>query len=101
MKLTIEQVEHIARLARLELSDAEKESYQTELSAILSYVDRLQELDTETVAPTIHLTEMLTELRPDEIHACTPAERAALIAQFPAQKADLLSVPPVFAHYKE
>ena len=46
MKLTIEQVEHIAELAKLELTAAEKEQYREQLSAILEYADMLQTLDT-------------------------------------------------------
>ncbi len=101
MKLTPEQVQHIAGLARLTLTPQEVEQYQTELSAILSYVDRLQELDTENVEPTMHITPTFAQLRPDVVMQCSPEKRAALIAAFPAQKADLLTVPPVFLHYKE
>ena len=46
MSLTLEEVEHIAELARLELTDEEKERYRQQLSAILDYVARLQALDT-------------------------------------------------------
>ncbi len=52
MSLTREEVEHIAQLARLGLSEAEKELFASQLSAILDYVRVLQELDTESVPPT-------------------------------------------------
>ena len=52
MSLTCEEVEHIAQLARLGLSEAEKELFASQLSAILDYVRVLQELDTELVPPT-------------------------------------------------
>lgn len=52
MDLTREEVEHIAQLARLGLSEAEKELFASQLSAILDYVRVLQELDTESVPPT-------------------------------------------------
>ena len=54
MTVTRAEVEHVARLARLRLSDAEIEQMARELSAILEYVARLDELDLEGVAPTFH-----------------------------------------------
>lgn len=101
MKLTTEDVEHIAKLARLDLTDQEKERYTAELSAILSYVERLQELDTTNVEPTMHLTPELSALRPDTISQIDVTTRARLIAAFPSVKADMLAVPPVFSEYKE
>ncbi|NIV31624.1 MAG: Asp-tRNA(Asn)/Glu-tRNA(Gln) amidotransferase subunit GatC, partial [Anaerolineae bacterium] len=52
MKLTREEVQHIAELARLALSDEELALYQEQLSAILEHFERLQELDTELIPPT-------------------------------------------------
>lgn len=101
MKLSIEQVEHIAKLARLELTDAEKERYQTDLSAILSFVEVLQTLDTKKVKPTAHITEALESLREDVVVSVTDEERAQLVAAFPKSRAGLLAVPPVFTEYKE
>ncbi len=57
MSLTREQVDHIARLARLNLSDEERERYREQLSAILEHFQRLQELDTENVPPTFRAVE--------------------------------------------
>ncbi len=101
MKLTVDDVEHIARLARLDLSDAEKERYTTELSAILSYAEILQEVDTTGVAPTSHITDELAVLRPDVAIQCDDVTRARLIGSFPQSKADLLTVAPVFSSYKQ
>lgn len=100
MKLTTADVEHIALLARLELTEQEKEHYTTELSAILSFVEGLQSVDTTGIEPTSHITEELTELRPDVVVQCDDETRARLIASFPASKADLLTVAPVFSAYK-
>lgn len=101
MKLTTADVEHIALLARLDLTEQEKEHYTTELSAILSFVEGLQSVDTTGVEPTSHITEELSELRPDVAIQCDDETRAHLIALFPASKADLLTVAPVFSAYKE
>jgi len=101
MKLTTDDVLHIAKLSRLELTNAETERYTEELSAILSFVETLQEVDTTGVLPTSHITETLDELRADSVVQISDIERAQLIAQFPASKADLLTVSQVFSSYKE
>ncbi|MGZ6253744.1 MAG: Asp-tRNA(Asn)/Glu-tRNA(Gln) amidotransferase subunit GatC, partial [Candidatus Binataceae bacterium] len=51
-KISLEQVRHVARLARLELAPAEEQRLQVEMSEMLGYVDKLNELDTEAVEPT-------------------------------------------------
>lgn len=101
MKLTIQDVEHIAHLARLDLTDAEKERYTTELSAILSYVENLQKLDTSAVEPTSHITETLSAPRADVPQPVSDEVRAKLVAAFPKTRAGLLAVPSVFIGYKE
>lgn len=52
MKITLAEVEHVARLARLELTAEEKERMRAQLDSILSYIDKLNELDTSAVEPT-------------------------------------------------
>lgn len=64
--LTREEVEHIAALARLDLSAEEIERYRRQLSAILEYAARLQELDTSGIAPTSSVLPPRSVLRPDE-----------------------------------
>jgi aspartyl-tRNA(Asn)/glutamyl-tRNA(Gln) amidotransferase subunit C len=71
-----EQVLHVARLARLELDDAELEKMAGELSGILEHVDRIGELDLEDVAPTSHVVELENVLRADEPEPCLPREIA-------------------------
>ena len=66
MILTREEVEHIADLARLDLSEEEKERYREQLSAILEYAARLQSLDTSRIPPTSGVQPERSELRPDE-----------------------------------
>jgi aspartyl-tRNA(Asn)/glutamyl-tRNA(Gln) amidotransferase subunit C len=61
-----EQVEHVARLARLKLTDEELERMAGELSGILEHVDRISELDLEGVEPTSHVIALENVLRPDK-----------------------------------
>jgi len=68
MKLTLAEVEHIAELARLELSAGEKELYRQQLSAILDYAAKLQSLDTSGIPPTASVLPPRSVLRPDIPH---------------------------------
>ncbi|MCK4315985.1 MAG: Asp-tRNA(Asn)/Glu-tRNA(Gln) amidotransferase subunit GatC, partial [Anaerolineae bacterium] len=65
MKLSREEVEHIAELARLALSDEELALYQEQLSAILEHFERLQELDTEAIPPTATVLPLRSVMRAD------------------------------------
>ena len=82
-----EQVLHVARLARLELSDDELERMAGELSGILEHVDRIAALDLDGVAPTSHVVALANVLRPDEPEACLPRELALEQAPDPADGA--------------
>jgi aspartyl-tRNA(Asn)/glutamyl-tRNA(Gln) amidotransferase subunit C len=66
VKLTLAEVEHIAELARLSLSDDEKTLYQEQLSAILEYAERLQALDTSAIPPTATVLPLRSVMRADE-----------------------------------
>ena len=76
-----EQVLHVARLARLRLSEDEIEMMAGELSGILEHVDRIGELDLDDVAPTSHVVELENVLRPDEPRPSWP--RDVVLAQAP------------------
>jgi aspartyl-tRNA(Asn)/glutamyl-tRNA(Gln) amidotransferase subunit C len=76
MKITIKDVEHVARLARLELNEAEKERMRAELDSILSYIDALDELDTAAVEPTSHVLPMTNVFREDEVRPSLTQEEA-------------------------
>ncbi len=67
MKLTKEQVQHIAKLARLHLTDEEMERYADQLTSILTYVEMLKELDTSSVKETSQVTGLSLQARPDEL----------------------------------
>ena len=93
MTLTIEQVETIANLARLELSAEEKERMSRQLSDILEYVNRLQELDTGGIPPTSSVLPPRSVLRPDE--ARPGLEREVLLRNAAETEAGQFRVPPV------
>jgi aspartyl-tRNA(Asn)/glutamyl-tRNA(Gln) amidotransferase subunit C len=76
-----DQVLHVAKLARLKLSEAEVETMAGELSGILEHVDRIAELDLEGVEPTSHVVELENVLRADEPHRSL--ERDVALAQAP------------------
>ena len=86
-----EQVLHVARLARLELSEAEIESMARELSAVLEWVEHIKELDLEGVAPTSHVVELTGALRADEPRPSLPREIA--LEQAPAANGEGFLVP--------
>jgi aspartyl-tRNA(Asn)/glutamyl-tRNA(Gln) amidotransferase subunit C len=70
-----EQVLHVARLARLRLSEAEVERMSSELSSILDHIEKISELDLENVEPTSHVVEVENVLRADEPRESWPRER--------------------------
>jgi aspartyl-tRNA(Asn)/glutamyl-tRNA(Gln) amidotransferase subunit C len=82
-----EQVLHVARLARLELTDAEIERMSGELSTILEHVERMNELDLAGVEPTSHVVALENALRADEPRPSWPRERVLDQAPDPAQGA--------------
>jgi len=71
-----EQVLHVAKLARLRLTDEEVERMSGELSTILEAIEQIGELDLEGVQPTSHVIDIENVLRPDEPRPCLPRERA-------------------------
>lgn len=75
------QVLHVAKLARLQLSDAEVDRMATELSGILEHVERISALDLDGVEPTAHVIELENVLRPDEPRPSWP--RGALLERAP------------------
>lgn len=81
--LTLDQVRHIAKLARLEITDDEAASLATELTSILAYVDMLQEVDTKGVEPTAQVTGMTNAFRADELRGAPLASPDELLGTSP------------------
>ena len=75
-----DQVLHVARLARLRLTDDEVERMSTELSSILDHIEKIEELDLDDVEPTSHVVEVENVLRPDEPRESWPRERILELA---------------------
>lgn len=93
MKLTLEQVRHVAALARLSLTPDEEKRYQEQLSEILDAVDALNAVDTSGVEPTSHATRGETALREDVVRPSLGAERA--VANAPAKVGTQFAVPKI------
>ena len=91
--ITREDVEHVARLARLELSDAELERMREQLNAILGYIDKLRELDVTNVEPTSHAVPLVNVMREDEVVPCLPQDQ--MLANAPDRVGELFRVPRI------
>lgn len=86
-----EQVLHVARLARLELTDDEVQSMSRELSRVLDHIEKIGELQLDDVAPTSHVVDVVNALRPDEPRPSLPREVA--LANAPEVVDDGFGVP--------
>jgi aspartyl-tRNA(Asn)/glutamyl-tRNA(Gln) amidotransferase subunit C len=93
MPLSIKDVEHIALLARLHLSEEEKELYREQLSNILDHISKLQELDTHDVPPMSSVVVPHSRLREDVPGLAM--QRADLLRNAPEVADDQFRVPPV------
>lgn len=88
-----EEVEKVAALARLKLSEEETQNYAQQLSAILDYFSQLKDIQTEGVEPMVTPTEMAQYLRADAVQPGFGAEVA--LANAPERSGNLFKVPPV------
>lgn len=92
-KITLAEVEHVARLARLDLSEAEKERMRAQLDAILTYIDKLRQLNTDSVEPTSHAIPMVNVMREDEVRPSFPG--GEMLANAPERDGDFFRVPKI------
>jgi aspartyl-tRNA(Asn)/glutamyl-tRNA(Gln) amidotransferase subunit C len=90
------EVEHIAKLARLGLTEKEREKMQKELSLILYYIEKLKEVDVSKVKPTSHSIKVENVTRNDEVRSLKPEVRRKIIEQVPETKAGYLKVKSIF-----
>ncbi|MBI5290440.1 MAG: Asp-tRNA(Asn)/Glu-tRNA(Gln) amidotransferase subunit GatC [Chloroflexi bacterium] len=93
MPLTIEEVQHIAELAKLELTEAEQARFRDQLSAVLDYAASLRALDTSAISPTATVLPLRTVLRDDTVQPSL--SREVLLANAPEAEAGCFRVPAV------
>ena len=90
-----EETAHVARLARIALSDEELEAFAGQLAAVLEHAAAVSALDTEGVPPTAHPLPLRNVLRPDEVRPCL--ERDEVLAQAPAAAEGRFRVPRILS----
>ncbi|MFO7957936.1 MAG: Asp-tRNA(Asn)/Glu-tRNA(Gln) amidotransferase subunit GatC [Candidatus Brocadiia bacterium] len=93
MPITPDEVDYVAHLSRLELTDEEKERFAGQLDAILHYMDKLNELDTQDVEPMVHGVAGRQATRPDRVAESLPPEEA--LANAPEKSEGCFRVPRI------
>jgi aspartyl-tRNA(Asn)/glutamyl-tRNA(Gln) amidotransferase subunit C len=93
MPISVEEVRHIANLARLKLSAEEEQRYAEQLSAVLDYAARLNEVDTTQIPPTSSVLPFDAPLRDDKPRPSPARER--MLANAPEQEEGMFRVPPI------
>ena len=94
-QIDAEQVRKVAKLARLQLSDSEIEEFTGQLGAILGYVEKMNELDTEGVEPLAHCLPISNVFRADEVEPSLGTDRA--LANAPERDGPFFTVPKILA----
>ena len=92
-KILKKDVEYVAKLARLKLSETEKEAHAEQLNKILGYMDKLNQLDTTHIKPTSHVVEMRNVFREDIVKPSLPVDNA--LQNAPDKKDNFFRVPKV------
>lgn len=93
LKITRKDVENVALLSRLEITENEVEKFTGQLNAILAYVDVLNQVNTEGVEPTAHVLSLKNVMRADEVRPSLPRELA--LANAPEQEDGYFKVPKI------
>ena len=93
MRVNRQEVQRVALLARLDLSEAETDELVAHFDKVLAYMDKLNELDTDGVEPLAHAVEMETPLRDDRVTSQAGAD--TLLQNAPQRQADFLKVPKI------
>ena len=91
--ISSQQVEYVAHLARLTISDKDKDKFTSQLNDILLYIDKLNELDTAGVEPMSHAIAVTNSFRPDEIVDSIGTEKS--LANAPDARGEFFRVPKV------
>ena len=90
-------VDKVARLAKLDLTDEQRAKFAQQLPDILAYVSRLNEIDTSAIDANAYLTDQTNRFRADEVTNCDQDQRKAVTDAFPEQKGGALEVPGIFS----
>ncbi len=91
--ITIQDVEHVAKLARLDLTEEEKVKFSKQLGDVLKYVEQMNEVDTSNVEPLSHVVDFNNVMREDEIHYdCSKEE---LMMNAPEEENGFFKVPKI------
>jgi aspartyl-tRNA(Asn)/glutamyl-tRNA(Gln) amidotransferase subunit C len=93
MPVSIKDVDHIAKLAKLSFSEEEKETFTEKFNQILSFMEKLNELDTSNVEPLSHVIELQNVMRDDVVKPSLPTEEA--LENAPARDEKFFRVPKV------
>ena len=93
MKITPEEITHVANLARLKMSPEEVEAMARQLDDILTYVAKLNELDTEGITPTTHAISIVNAFREDEVKPSLDREKT--LANGPQHNGEFFVVPKI------
>jgi aspartyl-tRNA(Asn)/glutamyl-tRNA(Gln) amidotransferase subunit C len=91
--ISVEHVEHVAQLARLYLSEDEKQRFTEQLNAILTYMEQLNEVPTAEIEPTAHVLDLVNVFRDDTVHQTLSAEEA--LANAPESTHHYFAVPRI------
>ena len=95
MRLTQKEVEYVADLARIQVSEAEKEQLSHQLSSILTYMGELNQVDTEGISPLASVASQANVLREDEVRESVPQDSA--IGNAPATQDGMFQVPKIIS----
>lgn len=91
--ITIQDIEHVAKLARLDLTEEEKVKFSKQLGDVLKYVEQMNEVDTSNVEPLSHVVDFNNVMREDEIHYdCSKEE---LMMNAPEEENGFFKVPKI------
>jgi len=93
MKITAQEVQKVAELARLDLDDSQVDHLAEQLAAILEYMDKLSEVDTSDIDPTAHAIELTNAFREDAVHEHLDREKS--LANAPQSEEGSFVVPKV------
>jgi len=91
--ITIKDVEHVAKLARLELTEEEKELYTKQLGAVLEYVNQMNEVDTSKIEPMTQVVDFVNVMREDKV--VYEQTKEELMANAPEEENGFFKVPKI------